>query len=358
MTIRTAIIGTGFGESAMVPGLQLAAGCEVSAICSGRLERAQDAARRHGIAAAYDDYERMLAEVRPDLVCIATPTALHAPMTLAAIAAGAHVICEKPMALDRAESAAMLAAAEAAGVIHVIDHELRFNPTRVALKRALDAGYIGQPTTVSIRSVSALRADARQPWSWWSDKDSGGGALGANGSHQVDLLRWWFGDVTAVSGQLATCVRRRPIAEGSSEWRDVTSDDQFSLIAQMTGGLLAHVFVSYVAHHGGSNQIEVHGSAGSLVIDQQERLWGKQIGRELEELTPVDPLVNEPRVANNLWSRAFVYLAAEVVDAIRTQRPVRGAATFRDGLRCQEVLDAVRRSDAEGRWIELTEQGR
>lgn len=353
MTVRTAIIGTGFGESAMVPGLQLATGSEVAAICSGRLERAADAARRHGIAAYYDDYERMLTEVRPDLVCIATPTALHAPMTLAAIAAGAHVICEKPMALDRAESAAMLAAAEAAGVVHVIDHELRFNPTRVALKRALDAGYIGEPTTVSIRSVSALRADAQQAWTWWSDKESGGGALGANGSHQVDLLRWWFGDVTAVSGQLATCVKQRPLTDGSGEQRAVTSDDQFSLIARMTSGMLAHVFVSYVAHHGGGNQIEVHGSAGSLVIDQQERLWGKRIGQAVEELTPVDPLAEEPRLANNLWARAFAHLAAEVVDAIRSGRAVRGAATFRDGLRCQEVLDAVRRSDAEQRWITL-----
>jgi predicted dehydrogenase len=353
MTVRVAIVGTGFGQSAMVPGFKLVPQAELVAICSARLARAQAAAQAAGISAAYDDYRVMLAEQRPDLVCVVTPTALHAPITLAAIESGAHVICEKPMALDQREAAAMLAAAEAAGVIHVLDHELRFQPARRRVKELLTSGYIGDLRSVVIRSVSGLRANSELPWDWWYDETAGGGALGANGSHQVDLLRWWCGEITAVSGQLATCVPDRPDPARPGARRAVTSDDQFSLIARLAGGALAHIFVSYIAVHGGGNQIELHGSAGSLVIDHAERLWGRRLGRDAEDLTPPDPLANEPSIATNIWARACALLVREVTEAIAERRPVREAATFADGLRTQQVLDAVRQSHAQQRWVHL-----
>lgn len=354
-TVRVGIVGTGFGQSAMVPGFRLAEGAEVAAICSGRRERAEAAARAHGISLAFDDYREMLARARLDLVCVATPVATHAPIALAAIAAGCHVLCEKPTALDAGEAAAMLRAAEAAGVVHMIDHELRFNPTRARVAELIGQGYVGRVTYASIRNVSALRADPGKPWSWWSDRALGGGALGASGSHQVDLLRWWLGEVVEVSGQLATYVARRPDPD-SGVPREVDSDDQFSFIARFAGGAAAHVFVSYVAHHGGSNQIEVHGDAGSLVIDHDDRLWGRRLGAGApEELTAPDPLEGLPGVPPNIWGRSFVHLARELVAAIVEGRRPRRGATFADGLRCQQVLDAVRRSSDEGRRVSVEE---
>jgi predicted dehydrogenase len=104
--------------------------------------------------------------------------------------------------MDAGEAAAMLQAAEAAGIVHMIDHELRFNPTRARVAELISSGYIGQVRYASIRNVSALRADPTREWTWWSDRSLGGGALGASGSHHVDLLRWWLGEIVAVSGQL------------------------------------------------------------------------------------------------------------------------------------------------------------
>jgi predicted dehydrogenase len=355
MTLRVAIVGTGFGLSALVPAFRLQPQAEIVAVCSARRERADAAARSAGIPAAYTDYQAMLDQEQPDLVCVVTPTALHAPITLAAIAAGAHVLCEKPMARDRAEAAAMLAAAEAAGVVHVLDHELRFNPTRARVKELFDGGYIGDLRSVSIRSASGLRADAQIPWDWWYDVTAGGGALGANGSHQIDLLRWWCGEIRAVSGQLATCVPDRPDPARPGERRAVTSDDQFSLIAELAGGALAHIFVSYIAIHGGGNQIELHGSAGSLVIDHSERLWGKRLGSDAEDLTPTDPLAGVASLPNNLWARGVAHLVAEMTSAISEQRALRRAANFADGLRTQLVMDAVRQSHAQRRWVQVEE---
>lgn len=350
-TVRVGIIGAGFGQSAMVPGFRLAPGAEVVAICSGRRERAEAAARAHGIALAYDDYREMLAEAQLDLVCIATPVATHAPMTLAAIASGCHVLCEKPMAMDVAEATAMLSAAERAGVVHMIDHELRFNPTRARVAELLTEGYVGQVTYASIRNVSAMRGDPQRAWDWWSDRSQGGGALGASGSHQVDMLRWWLGEVVEVSGQLATYVRQRPDPRRGGELRAVDSDDQFSFIARMASGVAAHVFVSYVAHHGGGNQIEVHGDAGSLVLDHDDRLWGRRGAAAPEDLSVPDPLAEAPGVPASVWGRSFAHLARELVAAIVERRAPRRGATFADGLRCQQVLDAVRRSHQERRWV-------
>jgi predicted dehydrogenase len=350
-TIRIGIIGTGFGQSAMLPGFRLAEGAEVAAICSARRERAEAAAQAHGIPLAFDDYRAMLAEANLDLVCIATPVATHAPMTLAAIAAGCHVLCEKPMAMDVTEAAAMLQAAEGAGVVHMIDHELRFNPTRARIADLIAEGYLGRIYYASIRNVSGMRGDPSRPWDWWSDRARGGGALGANGSHQVDLLRWWLGEITAVSGQLNTFVQQRPDPAQGGALRTVDSDDHFSFSARFAGGAQAHVFVSYVAHHGGGNQVEIHGERGSLVLDNNDRLWGKLLGEEARDLTVPDPLEGTPGVPNGVWARSFAHLARELVTALREGRaPARGA-TFRDGLRCQQVLDAVRQSHAEERWV-------
>ncbi|GAB4431495.1 MAG: Gfo/Idh/MocA family oxidoreductase [Chloroflexi bacterium OHK40] len=352
-TVRIGIIGTGFGQSAMVPGFRLAEGATVVAICSSRRERAEAAARVHGIPRAYTDYRAMLAESQLDLVCIATPTATHAPITLAALEAGCHVLCEKPMARDVAEAIAMLTAARRAGVIHLIDHELRFNPTRARAARLIANGYVGRVYYASIRNVSGIRADPQQPWSWWSDRAQGGGALGASGSHQIDLLRWWLGEFEEVSGQLETYVRQRP-DPATGTLRPVDSDDHFSFSARLTGGIGAHVFVSYVARHGGSSQVEVHGDAGSLVLDHNDRLWGRRVGMDTaEELTLPDPLEGAPGLSQSVWARSFAHLAAELVVAIREGRQPQRGANFEDGLWCQAVLDAVRRSSEERRWVEV-----
>ncbi len=350
-TIRIGIIGTGFGQTAMLPGFRHAAGAEVAAICSARRERAAAAAQAHSIPLAFDDYRAMLAEANLDLVCIATPVATHAPMALAAIEAGCHVLCEKPMAMDVHEAQAMLQAADAAGVVHLIDHELRFNPTRAKIAELIASGYLGQVYYAGIRNSSGMRGDPNRAWDWWSDRARGGGALGANGSHQVDLLRWWLGEITAVSGQLNTFVQARPDPAQGGALRPVDSDDQFNFSARFASGAQAHVFVSYVAHHGGSNQAEIHGERGSLVLDHADRLWGKQLGSAVEELTVTDPLEGVPGVPAGVWARSFAHLAQELVTALREERAPQRGATFRDGLRCQHVLDAVRQSHAEERWI-------
>jgi len=339
MKLRVGVIGTGFGSQVQIPAFQAHPRAEVVAVSSHTPGKAAKIAQRFGVRQAFDRYQD-LAAADLDLVSITAPPALHHPMSLAALAAGRHVLCEKPMALDAREAAEMLERAEAREVLHVIDHELRFNPNRRKIKVLIDEGFIGQPRHALITVVGAGRSDPAHPWTWWSDRSTGGGVLGAQGSHQVDLLRFWLGDIVAVSGTIETYVRERP-ADGRS--RSVTSDDFTTFSLRFATGAIASVLLSSVASHGEGPRAELWGDQGTLRLDGQEHLWGARRGGEWGEMTEPETLTAPPGLDYSpLWGISFVRFGDHLVNAILDGAPVAPAATFADGLQVQKVLDAVR----------------
>jgi len=346
--LRVGIIGTGFGSQVQIPAFRAHPRAEVVAVASGTPGKAARVASRFGIPHAFDDW-RDLVRVDLDLVSITPPPAHHHPMALAAVRAGRHVLCEKPMANGVREAAEMLRAAEAAGVVHVIDHELRFNPNRRKIRALVQAGFLGRPRHALITVASAGRADPTRPWDWWSDASQGGGVLGAQGSHQVDLLRYWLGEVTAVTGGTETYIAERP-ADGAR--RRVSADDFAVCALRFRSGAVGTILLSVVAAHGEGPRIELWGDEGSLRLDARERLWGARRGGEWQELTEPETLAPPPGMEYPaLWGLSFVRLADHLVGAILDGTPLEPAATFVDGLQVQQVLDAVR--DAGRMWREL-----
>jgi predicted dehydrogenase len=350
--VRIGIIGTGFGRSAQVPGFRACEGAEVVALCGSRRDRTEALARELGVPLALTDYRKLLARDDVDLVSVVTPPYLHHSMTLAALAAGKHVLCEKPMAMDVGQAREMLERAEAAGRLHLIDHELRFNPTRGRLKELLDGGFLGRVHHAAIQISTDFRADpVARTWDWWSERDRGGGSLGATASHQIDLLRWWLGDFRAVAGDLGTAVARRKAAD-SDAFREVTSDDHCALFAELESGAKAYLFITSVARHPLGTRTEIHGEKGTLLLDADDRLWGRRAGESSpSEYTVPDPLRELAGIEKNVWAVSFVSLARHLVECIRAQKPLERGATFEDGLRCQAVLDSIRKSAAERRWV-------
>lgn len=354
--VGVGIIGTGFGLSAQLPGFRACDGAEVIALCGRNPERTRRLAERHSIAHAFSDYRAMLQLDAIDLVSIVTPVSLHHPMTMAALGAGKHVLCEKPMAMDLAEATGMLEAAESSSLVHLIDHELRFNPTRVRLKELLDAGYAGEIYHATITTSSNFRADPDvRPWDWWSDARQGGGSLGATASHQIDLLHWWIGRITEVSAEINTFVKHRRLPD-SAEYAVVTSDDYCTLLLRFENGQYGSIMITSVARQPAGTRFEIHGERASLILDADERLWGRQAGdMQLTELTVPDPNRDLPGIEKSVWAVSFICLAQELVTSIREQRqPTRGA-TFRDGARCQAVLDAARTSWKNGTRARVSE---
>jgi predicted dehydrogenase len=349
--LRVGVIGTGFGSTVQIPAFQAHPRAEVVAVASGQPDRARAVAQSFGVPHAFATYHE-LAAADLDLVSITAPPSLHHPMTLAAVAAKRHVLCEKPMALSTAEAAEMLDVAERARVVHVIDHELRFNPNRRKVRALIADGFVGQPRHALLTLVGPGRADPSRPWTWWADAAQGGGLLGAVGSHQIDLLRYCLGEIEAVCGTTETYVKERPLPDGSR--RRATADDFTVFSLRFAAGAVGTILASVVTAHARGPRVEVWGDEGTLVLDESERLWGARKGQELAELTAPETLAPPPGMNYvTLWGVSFVRLVDHLVTAILDGGPVAPAATFRDGLVVQRVMDAVRATAQTG-WARVS----
>lgn len=352
---KVGIIGASFARDAYLPAFRHIDRAEVVALASGRMSSAKAAAAPYGIAHVYDDWQKMLAEHPLDLVCIATPTVMHAPMVTAAIAAGAHVLCEKPTAMDAGEARAMLDAARAAGRLHMIDHELRFNPNRARIGEMIAEGDLGEIRHVNISNIGASWNDpaSRPMGDWWSDAAQGGGRLGANGSHQVDMLRWWLGEPKSVIGQALTMVPDRVDPASGNPWT-ATADDLSHMTLEMTSGALAQVFMSGVAAANMGNETQLFGSKGTITLSNgDEKLYFAKAGNGFEDITVDDPNARLEGLNKGIWNVSVLAALRELVGAITEERALARGATFVDGLRNQMVLDAVVASTKSRRWEDL-----
>jgi predicted dehydrogenase len=353
--MKVGIVGASFARAAYLPALRHVDGAEVVALASSRLDSAKSAADEFGVPAAYDDWQEMLDKHSPDLVLIATPTDLHAPITLAALEQGAHVLCEKPTAMNASEASAMLDKAEALGRVHMIDHELRFNPNRAKVAEMIASGDLGEIRHVNIANIGASWADpaSRPKGDWWSLAEHGGGRLGANGSHQVDMVRWWLGPVASVVGQARTVIPDRLDKKTGEPWT-ATADDLSYFTLQMQSGALAQIFMSGVAANNIGNVTQVFGSKGSIILDNDdEKLMFAKAGGSFEDVTASDPNASLPGLNKGIWNVSVVAALRELTAAIAEGRKLRAGATFFDGLANQRVLDAVKQSTSTRAWVDL-----
>lgn len=371
MAPRVAIVGTGWGLSVQAPAFRMA-GIEVVALWGRSEEKAGRLAGERGIPFATSEVDRILERPDVDLVSVTTPPHTHRETAVAALAAGKHVLCEKPFALNAAEAEAMVAAARARpDLLALVDHELRFLPAYRRFRELLADGYVGELFHVEVTHHSPGRLDPAKPWSWWSQREKGGGYWGAIGSHYVDLLHWLLGGraghrTGAVSASLRTLVPERPDREGRP--RKVTADEQALVRLRLDSPDPEHegpapcvIHLSAGVAGPPPHRLQVAGSQGTLRYEGH-RLLGQRMDprgspRRTEDLTP-DPRAQPVDGRDDDWSRASLHLARALRDALETGdgTSLAGlAATFEDGLRTQRVLDAARASsDAGEGWVEVT----
>jgi predicted dehydrogenase len=219
-----------------IPSFLACENTRVVSVASGHFENAESTAKEFGIEHFTDNWRETVENENVDLVCITTPPDTHFEITSAAIEAGRHVLCEKPMAMNVAEAQAMTEKAKEKGVLALIDHELRFLHGRRRAFEMLREGAIGRIRHAKANFRAPHRGDTNAPWNWWSDKRAGGGALGAIGSHIIDSLNWFLGaEISGVFCQLQTHIKQRKDAK-TGEMRDVTTDDEANLIVRFADG--------------------------------------------------------------------------------------------------------------------------
>jgi len=357
-TIGIGIVGAGFARTTQIPGFLNCDGARVVAIASRHREHAESVAKEFGIENVANDWRELIQRDDIDLVSIVTPPATHMEITLAALERRKAVLCEKPMAMNADEAKRMTERAHEAGVLALIDHELRFLSSRRKMRAMLHDGVIG-----NVRHCNYLfRSDYRGvlgTWDWWSDVTMGGGTLGAIGSHAIDSFRWLLdAEVTEVCCVLSTHVGERP-DKTSGTMRPVTSDDTVRMLLRfaespLTKGTTGAASLSVVESGKLRNQLEVYGSGGALMVEETGELWHSPAGSGDWRPVQVHQHVVAPGMREGSWSRGFTAFSAAIIAALSEGRKtVAGAATFEDGYRIQLVLDAARASTESGCWARV-----
>jgi predicted dehydrogenase len=370
--IRVGIIGCGrIAGMVHVPSLKLwPEACEVRAVASRDAAKARHFAQAWAIPRVYPDWQTLLADPDLDAVVVCPPSGLTAAIAGAAIRAGKHILCEKPLALTWPEAEALRQAAEARGVVHMVAFTFRFVPGLRFLKRLVEEGHFGEVRHWRLSHMTDLMLDPATPGAWRNDRrHAGAGVLADMGSHGIDLARHLVGDIAAVSGTGRLYVKHR--RQGAGAAVAVDAEDAYAFTAEFVNGAIGTFDLNRaVAGRGGSGRsnyqgIEIHGTGGAACYDlchpfevqislgpamTRTQQWARaEVPFDLMKFprSPRNPRIDDPLLGYK-FDQGIAFL-----QAIRGE--TQDYPTFRDGAAAQQVVDAVEQSARERRWIPVAE---
>lgn len=326
------IIGAGdIAHRVMAPAMRECPHSELVAVTRTTLQGAREFARMHGVRRAYDNLEDLLADSEVEAVYVATPVARHLPDTLAAAAAGRHVLCEKPLALNVAEGEEMEEACRRAGITFMTCYYQRFNARHRKMKELLDAGAIGHATSARVNFSGRSLVN---PEAWRQDPALGGGGPYMDmGTHAVDLLRFFLGDVLEVAAFT-------DVLAG-----DYAVEDTASSLLRMSNGAQAVVTSHWSSgdpDEDRTSMIEILGTEGILRTSPLHEKFSR--GNLLLA-------TRQGEESFEFEESTHVQVLSEFASALAEGRDP--AITIQDGLAAQRVVESVYASSRSGRAIQL-----
>ncbi|WP_019499248.1 Gfo/Idh/MocA family protein [Pseudanabaena sp. PCC 6802] len=354
--IGIGIIGTGFGQIVHIPGFQAHPDTEVVAVYHRRLDKAQQIADKFGIPHSYTNLGDLLAIPDVQAVSISTPPFLHFEAAKAAIAAGKHVLLEKPTTLNVDEAIALYKLAQNKGTIVTMDFEFRTCPHWCYLKDLMAQGYAGKTRLITIDWLVQGRADAKRAWNWYSQKARGGGALGALGSHTFDYVDWLFGPISRLCGQLSTAIPTRPDVNGVLH--PVDADDTCNIMLELADGTPCNICISTVTYSGRGHWVTVYGDRATLVLGSPNladyvhgfSLRQAKPGGELEVM-PIPSEYEFPQTFKDGRLAPFIAICDRFVAAIRKGESI--APGLKEGIYSQLLMDLTHLSHAQRQWVDV-----
>ena len=356
--LRVGIIGVGWGSLVHAPAFGAVDGYEVVALCGRRVEPLAAASERLGISDTSTDWRAFVRRDDLDLVSITAPVQLHREMFLAALDAGKHVLCEKPLSVNADEGAEMVAAAASSDRQSAVCFENRWTPERIAIAKFVEDGGLGTPYYVQASQTAgfwhpthALQAE------WMYQLDEGGGYLKGMAAHALDFLQSLFGRVEAVCADVRTAVPHRDLPDGRSI--NVDADDTSALLLRLESGALGVVTTSVVGYQAASTIFGALGSNGTIEIG---RVHGGGMAVTVkvgdDEPVPLVPSARQLRSGVTLPPRrsspavlAQAFMLEDWLGAFRGGEST--APTIHDGWRVDAVIDAARRSSGGAGWVEV-----
>jgi len=349
----------------------------MKAICGRDKAGVERAAAQFGWETAVTDWRDLVKRDDIDIVDINAPSDAHKDIAVAAARAGKHVFCEKPLALSLADAREMLQAAEEAGVKHMVCFNYRFAPAVQLAKKLVQEGRLGRIYHFRAWFLQDWIVDPDFPLVWRLDKTiAGSGAHGDLGAHLIDLAHFLVGDITEVVGMSETFIKERPLpssmtglsakGDASAPKGEVTVDDATLFLARFANGALGSFEATrFAPGHRCTNAFEINGSKGSVKFDF-ERMNELQVYftddaedvqgfRRVMATDPAHAYMDAwwPAGHSIGYGQTFTHVVVELLNAIAEDR--QPEPNFRDGVKCQAVLEAVEKSVEERRWVSVSE---
>ncbi|MDZ4717392.1 MAG: Gfo/Idh/MocA family oxidoreductase [Roseiflexaceae bacterium] len=358
--IRVGVVGTSeWADFLHLPSLKSHPQAEIVAICGRNRERATELAQKYGITNIYTDYHDMIANGKLDAVLVLTPDDLHYEITMAALDAGLHVLCEKPLANTASQARAMYEKAEAAGVVHMAFFTWRWNPYIQYFHNLVEQGFVGRGYHCHLKFVGDYGHSPQ--YSWRFDAQRANGILGDLGVHMIDLAHWLVGDIVRVSAHLANHVDR--VDAGGQPVQP--ANDSALLLVEFANGTQGVIEASAVAQTGErwmDQRIALHGQSGGLeatiFFGQGAAMYGARAGQSepqqlvlpeqawgaVDQSQPFASKLAELFCQQSIGARLFI-------DSILAGRAV--TPSFYDGWKAQQVIDAALASHEQKRWVDV-----
>lgn len=378
--LKAAVIGTGFIGPVHVEALRRL-GVEITGVLGSNEENTVRVASELRLPHAYGSLDELLAEPGLTAVHVATPNYLHAPMATAALAAGKHVVCEKPLAMDAAQGAELLSLAETSGLVHAVNFNFRFYPLIQHARALTQSGDLGRIFQVYGRYVQDWLLKETD-WNWRLEPDLGGDmrAVSDIGSHWLDLSSFITGQrVTEVCADFATFynTRKKParpletfagkeLDPDEYETREIHTEDYASILLHFDGGARGVLTVSQVSA-GRKNHcaVEINGSSSSVAWNSErvDELWighrdkpSELLLKDPSLLAPsARPFAEVPGGHAEGFRDTFKMLYSRVYAAIESGGPPEKPdyPTFADGLYALRLGDLIHQSATERRWVTI-----
>jgi predicted dehydrogenase len=356
--LRVGIIGVGWGALVHGPAYQLVDGYDLVALCGRRPGPLAKAADRLGLDDTSTDWEAFVRRDDLDLVSIVLPVEMHAPVFRAALEAGKHVLCEKPLCLSGSEGRDMVAAAAASDRQTGVCFENRWGPERLAIWELVASQELGQVFFAQVSQTAGYWHPSHPLQSTWMYRlEQGGGYLNGMASHEIDFLQTLFGPVAEVCADVRSSVASRLLPDGDT--LDVDADDTSALVLRMASGPLAVITTSVVGRNSASQLFVALGREGTVEISraggQSSALWTAAGAAEAVPLSSSPRQIKSGRPLPERRSAAAIRAQALMLEdwlPAFSGQPTR-VPTVREAWLVQEVIDAARRSSAGEGWVRI-----
>ncbi len=338
-SIQVGIIGAGGNTTSRhIPGLQAIDGVEIISVCNRTRVSSERVAQQFGIPKVYENWQELVAAPDTNAIVIGTWPFMHHRVTLAALAADKHVLCEARMAMNAREAHAMGDAAQAKPhlITQVVPSPFTFR-IDTTIKKLIAEGYLGDILAIEVRACENTFLNEDAPLHWRQDFDLSGFNVMSLGILYEGIMRW-VGEATRVLAMGKVSVKMRQDANGIM--RPVHIPEHLDVMADMACGAQAHFQFSSVTGLAGTTEIFLFGSKGTLHLSKDRLSGGQRGDTELKEIVI-------PRDQEGSWR-----VEEEFVSAIRGQEMITHT-TFADGVKYMEFVEAVAHSMATGKAIVL-----